>query len=76
MKTDGRGRKHMENSEADKSRKPRRVPIKMADRRLYGATYLLAEIGSTLSLSEFLKQCFPATYKSIQSIAYYRILEN
>ena len=67
--TDGRGRKHKEDPEAANSRKPGPVPIEIASRRFYGTTYLLDEIGKKLGLTEDLKQCFPATYKQIQSIA-------
>ena len=74
--TDGRGRKHKENLNAAKLTKPGPVPIESTNRRLYGATYLLDEIGNTLGLTEDLKQCFPATYRQIQSIAYYMILES
>ena len=74
--TDGRGRKHKEDPEAANSRKPGPVPIEIASRRFYGTTYLLDEIGKKLGLTEDLKQCFPASYKQIQSIAYYMILES
>ena len=74
--TDGQCRKHKENTEAAKSMKPGPVPIETKNRRFYGATYLLDEIGNTLGLTEDLKQCFPANYRQIQSIAYYMILES
>lgn len=65
-----------EDPEAANSRKPGPVPIEIASRRFYGTTYLLDEIGKKLGLTEDLKQCFPASYKQIQSIAYYMILES
>lgn len=52
------------------------IPTEMTNRRFYGATYLLDEIGNTLVLTENLKQCFSATYRQIQSIAYYMLLES
>ena len=74
--TDGRGRKRKENRDVDQPVKPGPVPIDTTSRRFYGATYLLDEIGDILGLTEDLKHCFPSTYKQIQSIAYYLILEN
>ena len=74
--TVGRSRKHKENPEAAKSTKPGPVSIETANRRFYGATYLLDEIGNTLGLTEDLKQCISLAYRQIQSIAYYMILES
>lgn len=74
--TDGRGRKDKENQDVAPLIKPGPMAIDMTARRFYGATYLLDEIGNILGLTEDLKQCFPGTYKQIQSIAYYLILES
>lgn len=54
------------------------VPISItnAARYFYGATYLFDKIGEKLGVTSDLKQCFPDTYKQIQSIAYYLILED
>ena len=76
ISTDGRGKRRNESFEVVPPAKPGPVPIDKANRRFYGATYLLDEIGNTLGLTEDLKQCFPATYKQVQSIAYYLILES
>jgi len=74
--TDGRGRKNKENQDVVQLIKPGPMAIDMTARRFYGAAYLLDEIGNKLGLTEDLKQCFPSTYKQIQSIAYYLILES
>ena len=74
--TDGRGRRRGESSGDIQPSKPGPVPIAAVNRRFYGATYLLDEIGKALGISEDLKQCFPETYKQIQSIVYYLILES
>lgn len=76
VSTDGRGKRRNENSDDALPAKPGPIPIDTTNRRFYGATYLLDEIGSTLGLTEDLKHCFPAAYKQIQSIAYYLILES
>jgi len=73
--TDGR-RKKKQGSEMVVPVKPGPVPIAVANRRFYGATYLLDEIGHNLGIDKDLKQCFPSLYKQIQSIAYYLILES
>ena len=74
--TDGRGRKR--NSEPASLHIPKQgpVPIETVNRRFYGATFLLDEVGHALGLETDLKQCFPASYKQILSIAYYLILES
>ena len=46
------------------------------ERLFYGATYLFDQIGIVTGVTADLKTCFPATYKQIQSIAYYLILED
>jgi transposase len=73
--TDGR-RKKKQGSEMVVPVKPGPVPIAVANRRFYGATYLLDEIGHNLGIDKDLKLCFPSLYKQIQSIAYYLILES
>jgi len=75
LSTDGRGKKRNEKLDTVQPAKPGPIPTDMTNRRFYGATYLLDEIGHTLGLAEDLKQCFPTAYKQIQSIAYYLILE-
>lgn len=52
------------------------VPIKLASRFFYGATYLFDQIGAETGVTEDLKKCFPDTYLQILSIAYYLILED
>ena len=74
--TDGRGRKRRDPKAGTTEVKPGPVPFTVADRKFYGATYLLDEIGDSLGLTEDLKTCFPSLYKQIQSIAYYLILES
>ena len=75
--TDGRGKRR---GQAATSRpgitKQGPVPIIHTERFFYGATYLLNQIGDITGLTADLKQCFPKTYKQIQSIAYYLILED
>ena len=51
-------------------------PIRRIQRRFYGATYLLDQIGDKLGVQEDLKACFPGIYKQMLSIAYYLILED
>lgn len=74
--TDGRGHKRGQKN-IDKSA-PKRgpVPISHTERLFYGATYLLDQIGEETGVTADLKTCFPTTYKQIQSIAYYLILED
>ena len=74
--TDGRGKRRKENTASVQSARPGPISIDTTHRRFYGATYLLDEIGKKLGLSEDLKHCFPTTYKQIQSISYYLILES
>lgn len=74
--TDGRGKRRNVTHEDVQPLKPGPVPSLSVNRRFYGATYLLDEIGKTLGIGEDLKQCFPNTYRQIQSIAYYLILES
>jgi len=74
--TDGRGKKRRNPEAGTTEVKPGPVPFTVADRKFYGATYLLDQIGDSLGLTEDLKACFPSLYKQIQSIAYYLILES
>lgn len=71
--TDGRMRKKKEGRTATK-----KDPVSSVQtaRYYYGATYLLDEIGTITGITEDLKACFPDTYRQIQSIAYYLILED
>ena len=47
-----------------------------AERKFYGATYLLDCIGKQTGLVNDLSVCFPDCYKQVLSIAYYLILED
>lgn len=67
--TDGRRRKKQE-------RDAKQEQLPLDKRSFYGATYLLDALGERLGLIEDLKACFPDTYKQIQSIAYYLIMED
>ena len=77
LKTDGRGKRRGE-AKPKKVAKAKQgpVPVTKTDRLFYGATYLLDQIGDVTGLTTDLKACFPTTYKQIQSIAYYLILED
>lgn len=55
--------------------KPGPVPVTVTNRRFFGATYLLDAIGRNLGVTEDLKSCFPDSYKQLQSLAYFLILE-
>jgi hypothetical protein len=75
--TDGRGRKSAKSAAIESTPlKPGPVATLITNRRFYGATYLLDEIGKLTGIAHDLKQCFPLNYKQIQSIAYYLILES
>lgn len=76
ISTDGRGRKAKDPIVTILPVKPGPVPAATPNRRFYGATYLLDEIGKVTGVTQDLKQCFPSTFKQILSIAYYLILEN
>jgi transposase len=52
-----------------------RVPSLSVNRQFYGATYLLDKIGEKTGIIDDLRDCFPDTFKMIQSIAYFLILE-
>lgn len=70
-----RKKKKKENpSEQSKKRGP--AAITQTNRQFYGATYLFDQIGKQLGITADLKRCFPETYRQIQSIAYYLILED
>lgn len=70
--TDGRGKKR-----SDEKRKVGRPTITIAQRKFYGATYLLDAIGETLGLRADLEKVFGDTYtKQILSLAYFMILED
>ena len=73
--TDGRGKKRSVLApESTVRRGP--TPVARTDRLFFGATYLLDQIGETVGITADLKECFPDTYKQIQSIAYYLVLED
>ncbi len=65
--TDGRGRKSTKVKETTLETE--------SQRRFYGASYLLDQIGEKLGIKDDLKRCFPDSYQQILSIAYYLILE-
>lgn len=73
--TDGRGKRRVQK-EADPVVRKGPVPVVRTDRLFFGATYLLDQIGEATGLTADLKTCFPNTYKQIQSIAYYLVLED
>ncbi len=73
--TDGRGKRRAQK-EADQIIQKGPVPVAKTDRLFFGATYLLDQIGEVTGLTADLKTCFPNTYKQIQSIAYYLVLED
>lgn len=73
--TDGRGKRRAQK-EADPAVRKGLVPVVRTDRLFFGATYLLDQIGEVTGLTADLKTCFPNTYKQIQSIAYYLVLED
>jgi transposase, IS4 family len=73
--TDGRGKKRsVQDAESAVRRGP--TPVARTDRLFFGATYLLDQIGEEVGITADLKECFPDTYKQIQSIAYYLVLED
>ena len=75
LPTDGRGKRRAQK-EADPVVRKGPVPVTKTDRLFFGATYLLDQIGEVTGLTADLKTCFPDTYKQIQSIAYYLVLED
>lgn len=73
--TDGRGKRRAQK-DADPVVRKGPVPVARTDRLFFGATYLLDQIGEVTGLTADMKTCFPDTYKQIQSIAYYLVLED
>ena len=73
--TDGRGKRRAQK-ETDPVVRKGPVSVAKTDRLFFGATYLLDQIGEVTGLTADLKTCFPDTYKQIQSIAYYLVLED
>lgn len=51
------------------------VDVRTCKRHFFGATHLLDQIGKELGITKDLKDCFPADYEKILSVAYYLILE-
>lgn len=73
--TDGRGKRRTQKN-LDHPAGKESVPAIKTERLFYGATYLFDQIGIVTGVAADLKTCFPHTYKQIQSIAYYLILED
>jgi len=73
--TDGRGKRRAQK-EADPVVRKGPISVDRTDRIFFGTTYLLDQIGEVTGLTADLKTCFPNTYKQIQSIAYYLVLED
>mgnify|MGYP000867917671 CR=1 FL=1 len=63
-------------SESKENFKPGPVPFLQAKHLYCGATYLFDKISDKLDITDDLRKCFPDSYKKIQSIAYYLILED
>lgn len=63
-------------SERSAAVKPGPKAAKNCNRKFYGATYLLSQIGYKLGIHSDLKACFPKFYQQIESLCYYLILEN
>ena len=76
--TDGRGRRRGESVAREEEAVARRgpVPCEATERRFYGATYLLDQIGEVTGLAADLKACFPKTYRQVMSVAYYLVTED
>ena len=72
--TDGRGKRRQTSTATHAKRGP--APATQTSRLFFGATYLLDQIGIETGVAADLKTCFPDTYKQIQSIAYYLVLED
>jgi len=68
-------RKALPSAEADSPQKRGPKTTDVCTRIFYGSTYLLNAIGDKMGITRDLKTCFPDTYKSILSLAYYMILE-
>ena len=79
ISTDGRGKRRGQakaSVAAEPEPKPGPTPVQFTERRFYGATYLLDQIGEVTGVTADLKVCFPKNYRQILSIAYYLILED
>ena len=50
--------------------------VLMAQRKYWGASYLLGAIGERTGLVDDLKVCFPGEYKKILSLAWYLVMES
>ena len=73
--TDGRGKRcSIKNLNPPAKRGP--VPFAQTERLFFGVTYLFDQIGIVTGVTADLKICFPHTYKQIQLITYYLILED
>ena len=68
-------RKSLPSEDPDSPQKRGPKTTDVCTRIFYGATYLLNAIGDKIGITRDLKTCFPDTYKSILSLAYYIILE-
>lgn len=55
--------------------KPGPVPITLAARSFYGATYFFDRIGTVTGVEADLRSCFPDIWRQILSLVYYLILE-
>lgn len=76
--TDGRDKRRdqsISNSLSETNSKKGSSSLNDMSRLFCGATYLFDQIGEITGLTSDLKACFPYTYKQIQSLAYYLILE-
>ena len=69
-------RKRTPQSVVQERVKPGPVPVTLAARNFYGATYLFDQIGEVTGVTKDLQTCFPDSYRQILSIAYYLILED
>jgi transposase len=79
VQTDGRmklAKERKENKEPEEPQPLLSVKSGYSKRYYFGATYLFDQIGKELGITNDLKECFPDTYKMIQSIIYFLILED
>jgi transposase len=53
-----------------------RVPVTIAARSFFGATYFFDKIGELTGVTEDLQTCFPDFFKQILSLVYFLILED
>ena len=70
-----RGRKKKDTSAAVREIQDL-APLTKIQRKYYGATYLLDQIGEITGVEADIRACFPDTYKQILSLAYYLIMED